>query len=161
MTAGMTAPSLDALRDIHLPPPPMLAFMDGWIGAGALTLFAAAIAAAFWCLRSRLRRRTLRAALHELACLACAHARDADTTRLARGVSQLVRRYAVKRFSPAGIAGLTGSAWLGFLDAHGGNGAFCDGVGAVLETRPYQSGGDVDAAALIALVRLWLKTNPQ
>lgn len=158
MTAG-TAPSLDALRDIHLPPLPMLETVNGWLATAALILFVAALAAAIWSAQRFFRRRTLRVALRDLARLSSAHARGADTTRLARGLSQLLRRYAMTRFPQAGIEGLTGSAWLRFLDAQGGGGAFCHGVGAVLETRPYQADGALDAPALIALVRRWLKAN--
>jgi hypothetical protein len=157
----MSAPSLDALRDIHLPPAPPLAFVDGWIAAAALAILAAMIAAAGWYAVRFFRRRTLRAALRALARLAAAHAHEPDTNQLARGVSQLVRRYAMLRFPQAGIEGFTGSAWLGFLDAHGGAGAFCNGVGAALEARPYQAHGAIDVAGLTALVRRWLKANPQ
>jgi hypothetical protein len=158
----MTAPSLDALRDIHLPPVPVLAtVLPEWWLVAALALFAVTFAAAVWYGRRCVRRRTLRAALRELARVATTHAHDADATRLARGLSRLLRRYAMMRFPQARIEGLTGSAWLHFLDAHGGDGAFCDGVGAVLDTRPYQSCGALDEKALIALVRHWLRANPQ
>lgn len=154
----MTALSLDALRDIHLPPVPVLATVLPlwWLAAAALLL----LAAVFWWLRRFARRRPLRAALRELARLAAEHARDADTTRLARGVSRLLRGYAMTRFVQAASAGLTGIAWLEFLDAHGGDGAFCHGVGVTLEARPYQSCGAFDEAALMALVRHWLRANP-
>lgn len=154
----MTPASLDALRDIHLPPAPLLVALgsSGWLAAAALLLLAGAI---WWGRRWR-RRRPLRAALRELARLAGAHARAADPTRLAGGLSRLLRRYAVVRFAPAPIAGLSGRAWLDFLDAHGGAGDFAQGVGAVLETRPYQSRGAFDEAALMALVRRWLQANP-
>ncbi|MEO5659461.1 MAG: DUF4381 domain-containing protein [Polaromonas sp.] len=154
----MTAPSLDALRDIHLPPVPVLvtALSRWWLAAAALALVAALV----WYLRRWLRRRPLRSALHELTDLATGHARDADTTRLASGLSMLVRRYAMARFAQAGMAGVTGSVWLAFLDAHGGEGSFANGIGAALESRPYQASGAFDEAALIALVRRWLKANP-
>lgn len=154
----MTAPSLDALRDIHLPPAPLLASLlpPWWWGATALALLVGAL----WWARRWVRRRPLRSALRELARLASAHAREADATRLARGLSRLLRHYAVARFARTGVAGLTGAAWLDFLDAHGGNGDFGHGVGAALEARPYQSGGAFDEAALLALVRRWLQANP-
>ena len=154
----MTAPALDALRDIHLPPLPVLVTVlpSWWLAAAALVL----LVAACWLARRWLRLRPLRAALRELAQLASFHARDADTTRLVRGVSRLLRRYAMTRFAQPGIAGVSGKAWLVFLDAHGGDGAFCHGVGAALEARPYQSGGALDEAALMALVRRWLQANP-
>jgi Domain of unknown function (DUF4381) len=152
----MTAPSLDALRDIHLPPLPVLVLAVPLVWLAVLTL--ALLVAAFYLARRWLRLRPLRATLRELAQLGSAHARDADTTRLALGVSGLLRRYAMARFAQPGIAGLTGSAWLEFLDAHGG--AFCHGVGAALEARPYQSSGALDEAALLTLVRRWLQANP-
>ena len=97
----MTAPALDALRDIHLPPLPVLvtALPPWWLAAAALVL----LVAAGWLARRWLRLRPLRAALRELAQLASFHARDADTTRLARGVSRLLRRYAMTRFVQPGI----------------------------------------------------------
>jgi hypothetical protein len=154
----MSAPSLDALRDIHLPPTPGLATLlaEWWLIAAA----AALLAAAGWGVRRFMQQRQLRMALRQLHRLAAAHARDGDAGRLACGLSQLMRRYAMDRFPQAGIGGLTGTAWLQFLDTYGGDSAFSDGVGAVLATRPYQAQGAFDAAALIALVRRWLKSNP-
>ena len=152
----MTAPSMADLRDLHLPPAPVLVLTQGWLIAAALGLLLMAV----WWVWRWVRRRSQREALRELASLARAHARDADSTRLARGLSGLLRRYAITRFADAGIEGLTGPAWLQFLDAHGGAGAFGQGVGAVLETRPYQASGAYDEAALLALVRRWLKVNP-
>lgn len=154
----MTAATLDALRDIHLPPTPVLALAvpPWWLAAAVLVL----LAAVFWLVRRFVRRRSLRIALRELAGLAADHAREPDATRLARGLSRLLRRYAMVRFAQPGIEGLSGSAWLRFLDAQGGKGAFCHGIGATLETRPYQSCGAFDEAALIALVRRWLNANP-
>lgn len=153
----LNPPSLDALRDIHLPPSPALwPALEWWLAAGILV----ALGVVWFALRLR-RRRRLRAALRDLSRLATAHAQDGDTVALARGLSRLVRGYAVMRFPQARIAGLTGSAWLQFLDAHGGAGAFCNGIGAMLETLPYQARGDLDAASLMALVRRWLEANPQ
>jgi hypothetical protein len=154
----MTAPALDALRDIHLPPAPLLAtaLPQWWLAAATLAL----LAGAGWYLGRFTRRRGLRAALRQLRGLAAAHARDGDATRLASGLSGVLRRYAMLRFPQAGIASLTGIEWLGFLDAHGGGGAFCGGPGAVIDTRPYQPSGAFDGEALIALVRSWLRANP-
>lgn len=153
----MTAASLDALRDIHLPPVPALASVpEIWMAAGAL-----ALAAAFFLgVRRFLKRRALTAALRDLARIAATHARDGDANRYARDVSQLVRRYAINRYPQHGVEGLVGIAWLAFLDAHGGNGEFAHGIGTVLESRPYQSHGELDAVALQALVCRWLKANP-
>jgi hypothetical protein len=153
----MTTLSLDSLRDIHLPPEPMLVILlSPW---SITTVLTALLVAIVWLVRRRLRQKPLRAVMRELKHLSITHRHDGDGTALARGLSQLLRRYAAQRFGQTGIAGLTGRDWLEFLDAHGGGGGFCNGVGAVLETRPYQLTGDFDAAALISLVRQWVQEN--
>ena len=154
----MTVASLDALRDIHLPAEPVLVALlrPVWLFPVALAL----LAVVWWVLHRYLRLRPQRAALRALAHLAREHTQHADSTRLARGLSQLLRRYAMSRYRHESIEGLTGSAWLNFLDAHGGAGSFCHGVGATLETRPYRPCGVFDEAALIVLVRCWLRSNP-
>lgn len=156
MTAS-TPPSLDALRDIHLPPAPALLPPVEWL---FILVFLAVVAAAWWGMRF-MRRRRLRIALRELGRITATHTRDADTTALARGLSRLLRGYAMTCFPQEPVAGLSGRAWLQFLDAHGGKGTFSDGAGAALETLPYQARGDVDVAALVAVVRRWLEANPQ
>lgn len=152
----MTAPSLDALRDIHLPPAPALATVDWWLITAAVML----LAAVGWAMHHFVRRHHLRMALRELRRLTAAYAHDGDATRLATGLSRLLRHYAMMRFPQDGIAGITGPAWLDFLDIHGGGGAFGSGVGTILDSRPYQANGAFDEAALIALVRRWLEANP-
>lgn len=154
----MTDAPLDALRDIHLPPEPALwPPAPGWW----LVVLAVALLAALAFRRHR-RGRALREALRELEALAAAHRSASDPIRLARSLSQLLRRYALARFPNAGIAGLTGDAWLQFLDEHGGAGRFNGADGALLASLPYR---DVppDALpapdALIALVRGWLCAN--
>lgn len=153
----MTTLSLDSLRDIHLPPEPMLVvLLSPW---SITTVLTALLGAIVWLVRRRLRQQPHRHAMRELKRLSITHGHDGDGTALTRGLSQLLRRYAAQRFGQASVAGLTGRDWLNFLDAHGGAGGFCNGVGAILETRPYQTAGDFDAAALIALVGHWLQEN--
>lgn len=149
--------SLDLLRDIHLPPEPMLVvLLSPWSVAIVLTTLLVAVVLL---VRRWLRQKPLRHAMRALKRLSSTHWRDGDDTALARGLSQLLRRYAAQRFGQAGVAGLNGRDWLEFLDAHGGSGGFCNCVGAILETRPYQTAGDFDTAALIALVGQWLQEN--
>lgn len=155
----MSTPSLAELRDIHLPPPPFPASLPNaeWLAAVALLLMAAAT---WWSWRL-LRRRRLRTASRNMAALATAYSSDGDMQRLAAGLSRLLRDYALARFPHAGVAGLTDSDWLAFLDAHGGNGDFVNGPGAALAWLPYSPRGEADAGALIAAVRRWLEANPQ
>ena len=152
----MTAPPLGALRDIHLPPPPLLAAPWFMITAMAIGLTIAVC----WLAYRMLRRRRLRAALRALAGMEITYKDDGDTTRLVSGLSQLLRHHALAVGMQPTVGGLSGDEWLRFLDATGGRGAFAGGIGAVLVSRPYRSHGAVDTAALIALVRRWLKENP-
>lgn len=157
----MTAVSIDQLRDIHLPPPPGI-----WPPApGWWMLLAATIAGALWFAYRHRRARPLRIALRELDAVAQTHARTQDAVELARGVGAVLRRYALSRFPEACPAGLDTRAWLDFLDAHGGQGEFVTGTGAVLGTLPYRPAGAAgalthdEARALLALSRRWLRTN--
>ncbi len=155
---------LAALRDIRLPPEPGLwpPAPGWWLVAGLLLALAAAAM-----LRRRSRRQPLRSALRELDALAAAHALEGDPVRLARGVSRLLRRYALERFDDPRIGGLTRRDWLAFLDRNGGGGAFGDGPGRLLETLPYRperkvggpSPSNTDPAELVALARRWLEAN--
>lgn len=151
----MNADSLAALRDLHAPAAPWLWSVPDWVIAAVL----AALLGLAWSLVRYLRRRRLHAALHELAIIEAAYASDANATRLVRGLSRLLRRYAVARFPQAGVEGLTGDDWARFLSAR------CRGfdatIGDTLAVRPYQTQGDIDADALIRQVRRWMKVNPQ
>lgn len=152
----MNLRALDALRDIHLPASPAWWTMpELWIVA-ACALFAAA-----WFLHRHVRNRLLRRSLRALSALVEAHARDGDAVRLARGLSQLLRRHAATCFPHAAVDGMTGRDWLAFLDAHGGGGAFTAGPGAALESLPYRASGSADTPALIEAVRQWLRENPR
>ncbi len=95
-----------------------------------------------WALGARRQRRLARAApraaLDELAALRAAHARDGDATAFARGLSRLLRRFALARYPRRAVAGLSGEDWLAFLDAHGGGGRFQAGPGRDLLTAPYR-----------------------
>lgn len=158
----MNAPSLDQLRDIHLPPPPTRFPLttDEFALIGALVLAAGVL----WLLRRR-RLRPLRAALDEVERIERAHAGQPDDLALARGLSGVLRRYARWRYPATSVAGLSGEAWLAFLDARGGAGAFSSGPGAVLASLPYappatvETGTALDASTLADLVRRWLREN--
>lgn len=159
----MTAPpSLDQLRDIHLPDA-----SGAGLGTVPMTLLALALGVLVLglalVLRRRARQRPLREARRELDRLLHAHAQAPDDIALTRGIGQLLRAYAARRFPQKASAGLAGDAWLAFLDAHGGAGAFSHGVGRVLATLPYAPHGSahplLDTPALAQLVRHWLHEN--
>lgn len=155
----MASSALDSLRDIHLPPEPVWwQATEYWLAALAVVIVLV------WAIWHFVRHQRLRAALNELALLTTAYRVNGDAVCLARGLSGLLRSYASARFPQAGVEGLAGDAWLDFLDAHGGKGAFRHGAGAALESLPYRPAGTataVDVHALIAAVRAWLQENPQ
>jgi len=74
-------------------------------------------------------------------------------------VSILLRRVAMMNFPPQQVAALTGKGWLSFLDLHGGNGEYSNGVGSVLAVGPYARDSEVDKDALLLLTRKWIKRN--
>lgn len=157
----MITASIDQLRDVHLPPAPAV-----WPPApGWWILLAATLAVALWFARHRRRARPLRAALRELDAIARTHARTHDAVELARGIGAVLRRYAQWRFPDAHPVGLGSTAWLEFLDAHGEQGEFVAGTGAVLATLPYRPAKavtaltDDEARALLSLARRWLRAN--
>lgn len=153
---------LAQLRDIHLPESgggaEILAASVPWaavLGLGLLTL-------ALLALRLWRRRHPLQLALRRLRALERRYARDGDAQALGRGLALLLRQHALRTHPGRPVAGLTGTAWLDFLDRHGGGGRFRHGPGAVLDTLPYRGQGQpVDAPALIALTARWLRANPR
>lgn len=156
----MSEDLLNDLRDIQLPPAPLLAELPDWGLAGlALGCLAALIGAGF-AIRCRLRHPHLRKARRHALRLAL----TPDTQCLARELSRLLRDYARQCFPERPIAGLSGMEWLHFLDETGGGGEFSRGMGETLASLPYRPPGpsvQVDHAALTALVIRWLEANPR
>ena len=167
----MNAPAGPDLRDIHLPPAPSWwPPAPGW-WIVALIVLAAAVAGAWVLLRHWRERRWRQRVAAELDRIAATHAAQPDPVRLAADVSQLLRRASL--LIEPGAASLYGEAWLEFLDermASDGNGTkkrtgathFRSEVGRALIDAPYRRAGDddapsVDATALLALARDWLK----
>ena len=156
------SPSLDplaGLRDYHLPEavswwPPA----PGWWLLLALLLLVV-LALSWWMVRLRRCRAAARQAAHELKALRAALTEQRDSAAFIRGLSRLLRRYALAAFPGETAAALTGEDWLAFLDAHGGDGRFRDGPGRQLVEAPYRPAADVAADELADLVRDWIRRN--
>jgi Domain of unknown function (DUF4381) len=161
MAPGATAPGdpLAELRGYHLPEPVgWWPPAPGWWVLTLLVLLGAGAAAArLW--RRRRRRAAARRARQELAALRAELARSGDATAFARGLSRLLRRFALARFPRRRVAGLTGAAWLAFLDAQGGGEGFRHGPGRLLAEAPYRPAGQVPAGELAALAEAWIAHN--
>ena len=164
------ADPLAGLRDWHLPAP--VAWWPpapGWWLVAGFILVAGALGWVRWQRRQR-ASAAARVALARLAVLRQEFEAGGDQRRFAAGVSQLLRRLALIRYPRERVAGLTGTAWLSFLDASGGGNAFSDGPGQMLGELQYRapgSGADQwstsapapDAAALAALATGWIRTH--
>ena len=115
----MTASLLEQLTPDRAPPPlGWWPLAPGWWGLMALLLMTLMLM--MWWRQRRLRpsvKRWQRMALRELAQL---QATDNDTT-LARGLQQLLRRYAIARYGRDTVAALSGEAWIAFVVRHGGS----------------------------------------
>jgi hypothetical protein len=150
---------LAQLRDIHLPPwPAVWPPAPGW---WVLALLIVGFGATFiglayrYYYRRRRRQRAIIAALH----LARDNYAVQDAPRFAAEVSMLLRRVALTRFPQRQIAGLSGTAWLDFLDRTGGGGGFRRGPGQALEKGPYAPHVELEPDALAALARDWVRKN--
>jgi hypothetical protein len=146
------------LRDIHAAAP-----AEFWPPAPGWWLLAALLAAALACttvvlIRGYRRRRQKLRILAGLAQLEST-AHD-DAAQFTAAISALLRRVALMRYARTDVASLSGAAWLQFLDATGGNGAFVNGPGSALATAPYAPHPEPPSrGALLALARAWIEHN--
>ncbi len=126
----------------------------GWyvIAGVALVLLGVSV----WAAVDRWRRnRYRRAALRELGLIA----HHAQVSTAVIEIAELLKRTALAAFPRERVASLTGAAWLGFLDATGGTGAFTSGDGRLLGDAIYQRaepGTAPDVPKLVAVVRHWI-----
>ena len=158
----MAAPApdpLSALRDIHLPPEP--AFWPPAPGWWTLVLFAALLAGGLgWWGRQRARRRPQREALAALAALRDALAKGEAPYRIAAASTSVLRRAALSRSPRRQAAGITGRAWIEFLNARGGGLVFTAREAELLAAAPYVPRTDAgDAGALIGLCERWIRAQ--
>jgi hypothetical protein len=156
--AETAASILTMLRDIHLPQGGVASADPTLPLAWALALLLPATAFAVW----RWRRRHVARALTQLRQAITRYAADGDAVLLGSRLAGILRQHAVHRFPDDGVAGLSGAAWLRFLDNHGGAGEFEHGSGRVLDDWPYRTNVTADADDVVRLqstVRAWLLAN--
>ncbi len=167
--AVIPANPLAALRDIHLPPP-----IGWWPPApGWWLLLAMAmvlIVFLFWRLRrcGMQRHRSSPTTARQIVAAASLEmerlAEDIEAGLAPRqavvGESRLLRRVAIQLAALRGdandVAGLTGEAWLRWLDDQWDRDDFSQGVGRELIDAPYRHTFDIDLSALLSIARAWL-----
>ncbi len=152
-------PSLDQLREIHLPAevgiwPPA----PGWWFAIALLLMIGGWLC-WWLWRywrsNRYRKQARRMLLdHRKRCPGAEH----RTTYLT-GVNDILRRTALVAFPRQQVAALTGDAWVSFLARSSGLDAFRHGEGQILAVGPYAPEPQFDADRLQALALRWVRRH--
>ncbi|MEX2524246.1 MAG: DUF4381 domain-containing protein [Gammaproteobacteria bacterium] len=149
------------LRDIHLPAeiawwPPAVGW---WLLLAGIILIAVA---AWWWYRRRRRLRfaATTLALKELEAIeADFRAGICDAGDAVRRLSILMRRLSISLFPRSEAAGLTGEAWLSFLDGVLQRPAFSSGAGRVLHEGPYRpSVENEEVEPLLVLCREWIET---
>jgi hypothetical protein len=145
------------LRDIHLPAPiGWWPPAPGWWVLLALLLGLALLLLWLWKKR-RARRQAdwFRLAEAELGRLQARH-RD-DPLSLLRELSVLLRRVAISRYGRGEVAGLTGAAWLDFLDKKAGKKLFKGKFDRLLTEMPYRASAEAETRALIVAIHEWLQ----
>jgi len=84
-----------------------------------------------------------------------------DNAQKLQDLSVLLRRVAISVSPEANVAGLTGGAWLAFLDSSLKDSPFSEGVGRCLGDAPYRqwTPSDGETNELFALCEKWLKSK--
>ncbi len=152
------ADPLAQLRDIHLPGP-----IDSWPAPGwwlLAILGLCAIACGLYYLykhwQSNQYRREGIKALDELQ---LKHEKDPDTLDYLEQFSLLLKRVALSHYSREHVAGLTGEAWVAFLDKSGATHDFGMGPGQVLIEGNYTRDPSFEAVELHRIGRLWISNH--
>ena len=150
------------LRDLHLPAliswwPPGPAW---WLVIGLVAIGLGFLIRRFLKLRARSAAR--RYALGQLSQLIVEYKQHGSAVTLGTELSELLRR-TMLAYAPRGeVAGLTGEAWLAWLDRDMGKPQFQAGVGKSLLELPYRNpssdSSSVDIDALVVAVRDRLRT---
>ena len=141
------------LRDLHLPDavaawPPA----PGWWLVIAVVLFALAYLLRLW-LRNYARGAARRYAMRQLSALVEAYEQHRDLVRFGAEASALLRRTMLAYAPREDVAGLTGDAWLAWLDRDLAQPVFVTGAGRALLDLPYRNPhSDLPAAEIERLV---------
>lgn len=145
---------LEQLKDIHLPDTPSYLPLS-WLGivfSIVLTLLVASLL--FYAYRVFKRTRASKAALVKIRELKSIKTVKAE--HIAQ-ISIILRQVSLAYFPRKQVAGLTGIAWLNFLNNSGNTTAFTSEIGKLLLSAPYQKTTTADAKKLVLLIEKWVK----
>ena len=149
------------LRDIHLPAEiGWWPLAWGWWALLLLVLLLLAGLIRWWIQRKPVQRLlVLQPALRELDRIE--HTYRDDPHALAQELSVLLRRIAISLYGRKKAAGLTGNAWLEFLDQQRQSHVFSKQFRQALTELPYQPRSDANVMALLHEIRQWLKSRQE
>ena len=155
-------PTAIPLRGLHLPEAiGWWPLAPGWWILIAVLLVAAGLLTRAW-LRQRAHSAARRRALMQLEESRSAYAYHGNPITLGAEVSELLRRTMLAYAPRAEVAGLTGDAWLAWLDRDLDQPRFREGAGRSLLDLPYRNpetlGDDLDIDGMLAAVRERLQT---
>lgn len=146
------------LHDIHLPAPigwwpPAI----GWWLLLVVFIFVLLGVAYYLTIRTPQPKvlRGVDAALQELRQLEQRY--PPNSAELLRELSVFLRRVAISWYGRQSISGLTGQAWLSFLDEKAGKPLFRQRFEGILTELPYTAKPTIDTASLVRTIREWLK----
>jgi len=150
------------LRGLHLPEPVgWWPLAPGWWVLIAILVVASGLLVRAW-LRRRARSAARRKALRQLEESRSAYAYHGNPVVLGTEVSELLRRTMLAYAPRSEVAGLTGDAWLAWLDRDLDQPRFREGPGRSLLELPYRNpetlADDVDVDGMLAAVRQRLQT---
>ena len=150
------------LRGLHLPEAiSWWPLAPGWWVLIAVLLVTAVLLVRAW-LKRHAQSAARRKALRQLEESRSAFAYHGDPVVLGAEVSELLRRAMLAYAPRAEVAGLTGDAWLAWLDRDLDESQFQRGAGRALLDLPYRNqetaAKDVDIDGLLAAVRERLQT---
>jgi len=146
-----------ALRDIHLPDS-----VSWWpLAAGWWLILAVVVLLVLSIILFRklnARRQLRKQAIIEFNRIEQNFRQHANSQYLASELSSLIRRVCISRFARRDVAGLTGAAWIDFLNTS--TASFNETVSQTLIHAPYQEGYTYDSEALIGACKHWITHIP-
>jgi len=146
---------LRELKDIQPPNAP-----DWWLipPAYLVTIGVIIIIAALTWLLIRYRRVNRLASLaeQELQRIKSAYKHNRDSHELSLRLAQWLKQVALLAFPARQLEGLTGQAWLHFLDESLGENRFSTGSSSILSSSVYRNQANPDVGQLVELCEQWL-----
>lgn len=157
-----TDPASLPLRDIHLPDPvSWWPLAPGWLALIMLLVIVVLLTTYFIRRYRNHKISALYLAKQELERIKTDFNIKQDKSNLVKELSELIRRLSISIFPRDESAGLTGEAWLKFLDQYSAKNEFDNGIGRVLIEAPYQADPEFNSNELIDLISTWIETVGQ